>query len=162
MLDLLPTITSTSDRDQRHRLLGILIALADRGYIFKKRAITTVADQLSALLRGDQSYHWTTAKTGQALGKSEATLRRRLSEEHLRFEDILVDVRMHHAMILLQTTTISISDIGNTCYQTRARFSERFEPNSAACLHECDSLGPTFLIQVVNTHERSNKNRAER
>jgi AraC-like DNA-binding protein len=58
---------------------------------------------------------------------SEATLRRRLAKERLRFEEILTDIRMHHAMALLQTTCWSIPQVARACgYQTRTRFAARF------------------------------------
>ncbi|WP_315138655.1 helix-turn-helix domain-containing protein [Achromobacter marplatensis] len=58
---------------------------------------------------------------------SEATLHRRLSDERVRFEDLLIDVRMHHTMMLVQTTSWSIPHIAQACgYKSRARFAERF------------------------------------
>lgn len=46
---------------------------------------------------------------------SEATLRRRLAAEQERFETILSDIRMHHGMMLLQTTAWSIPRIAEAC-----------------------------------------------
>nr|WP_276544326.1 helix-turn-helix domain-containing protein [Pseudomonas grimontii] len=59
---------------------------------------------------------------------SEATLRRRLAQENARFEDLLVDVRMHHGLMLVQTTDWSIIRIAEASgYRSRARFAERFK-----------------------------------
>ncbi|ANM77692.1 helix-turn-helix domain protein [Serratia marcescens] len=59
---------------------------------------------------------------------SPATLRRRLAAEQTRFEDLLIDVRMHHAMMLLQTTRWDMTRIAEACgYKSRSRFSERFQ-----------------------------------
>ncbi|MGK2888297.1 MAG: hypothetical protein ACSLEN_01715 [Candidatus Malihini olakiniferum] len=50
-----------------------------------------------------------------------ATLRRRIAAEHERFETILSDIRMHHGMMLLQTTAWSIPRITEACgYQSIA------------------------------------------
>ncbi len=116
-----------SERVQMHRLMGVLIALADRGHQFAQPTSASVADRLHDLLKSDPSQPWTASEAGRALAMSEATLRRRLAEEHSRFEELLADVRMHHAMALLQTTALSIPQVAAACgYRTRARFAERF------------------------------------
>ncbi|WP_236942666.1 helix-turn-helix transcriptional regulator [Ewingella americana] len=59
---------------------------------------------------------------------SEATLRRRLVEEQTSFRTLLQDIRMHHAMTLLQTTRWSLSQIADACgYRASSRFSLRFK-----------------------------------
>jgi AraC-like DNA-binding protein len=119
--------TDLSDRECEHRLVGVLIALADRGWQFTRPGPQSVADQLRDVLRNDPSRSWTTAEAGNVLAMSEATLRRRLAKEGLRFEEILTDIRMHHAMALLQTTCWSIPQVARACgYQTRTRFAARF------------------------------------
>ena len=116
-----------SDREREHRLVGVLIALADRGWQFTRPGLPSVADRLRDVLRSDPSRSWTTADAGAALAMSEATLRRRLAKERLRFDEILADIRMHHAMALLQTTRWSIPRVARACgYQTRTRFAARF------------------------------------
>ncbi|WP_233986864.1 helix-turn-helix transcriptional regulator [Pectobacterium versatile] len=59
---------------------------------------------------------------------SEATLRRRLSAEQTRFEVLLLETRMQHAMMLVQTTSWSMQRLAEACgYKSSARFSERFK-----------------------------------
>ena len=54
--------------------------------------------------------------------------RREKADEQTRFEDLLIDVRMHHAMMLVQTTRWDMTRIAEACgYKSRARFSERFQ-----------------------------------
>lgn len=54
-------------------------------------------------------------------------MRRRLAGESVRFVDLLIDTRMHHAMMLLQTTSWSIPRVALACgYQSRARFADGF------------------------------------
>ncbi|MGU7782250.1 helix-turn-helix domain-containing protein [Burkholderia sp. PU8-34] len=44
------------------------------------------------------------------------------------FEDLLIDVRMHHAMMLVQTTTWGIARVAEASgYKSRAHFTERFQ-----------------------------------
>lgn len=121
------TDENASDREHLHRLVGILLMLSDRGCQFNQSSIRTTGDRLREILKDDTSRGWTAPEAGRALGMSEATLRRRLAEEQTHFDDLLADVRMHHAMTLLQTTNLSIPQIANACgYRTRARFAERF------------------------------------
>ncbi len=116
-----------SDREQRHRLVGLLLALADRGCVFARPSTQQVGDRLKGLLSAAPERHWTTAMAGRELAMSEATLRRRLTSENLRFETLLLEIRLHHAMTLLQTTTWSIPQIAEACgYRASSRFSMRF------------------------------------
>jgi AraC-like DNA-binding protein len=118
---------NTSDERLQCRLMELLLSLSERGYCFKLTSLTSTSSRVRALISATPEQHWTTHIAGHALAMSEATLRRRLTEEAIRFEEILVDTRMHHALMLLQTTPWSIPHIAQACgYQSRARFSERF------------------------------------
>lgn len=116
-----------SDRVLMHRLVGLLLTLADRGIVFARPALQTAGAQLRSMLSDAPGQPWTTAQAGRALAMSEATLRRRLAAENLRFETLLLEIRMHHAMALLQTTGWSVPQVAEACgYQAPARFSSRF------------------------------------
>jgi AraC-like DNA-binding protein len=116
-----------SEREQMHRLVGLLLALADRGCYFSRPSTQGIGDRLKGLLADAPANQWTTAKAGRELAMSEATLRRRLAAENLRFETLLLDIRMHHAMALLQTTAWSVQQIAEACgYRASSRFSLRF------------------------------------
>lgn len=111
----------------RYRLMDLLAALAERGHLFKAGAQQGTSGRLRTLIGEAPERHWTAQEAGRALAMSEATLRRRLAKEHVRFDALLVDVRMHHALMLVQTTSWSIPHIAQACgYQSRARFAERF------------------------------------
>lgn len=112
---------------QTHRLIGVLIALAERGHYFSRAIESGVTDRLRDIIKENPSHPWTAPEVGHALAMSEATLRRRLAKENTRFESLLAEVRMHLAMTLLQTTTWSIPQIAKACgYRSRTRFTERF------------------------------------
>ncbi len=116
-----------SDERLRYRLMDFLAALAERGHVFRQVASRAMSVRLRSLIGETPDRRWTAQEAGKALAVSEATLRRRLSAECLRFEDVLIDVRMHHAMLLLQTTSWSMPQIAHACgYRSRARFAERF------------------------------------
>lgn len=116
-----------SDERLRYRALDFLAALAERGCMFRPPQALGLSGRLRALIGEAPSQHWTAQTAGKALAVSEATLRRRLAGESARFEDVLIDVRMHHAMMLVQTTSWSVPEIAQACgYKSRARFAERF------------------------------------
>ncbi|MBB5609094.1 MULTISPECIES: helix-turn-helix transcriptional regulator [unclassified Janthinobacterium] len=119
--------SNISEREQMHRLVGLLLALAERGCHFSRPSTQHIADRLKRILADAPAHPWTTAKAGWELAMSEATLRRRLAAENLRFETLLLDIRMHHAMTLLQTTGWNLQHISEACgYRASARFSARF------------------------------------
>ncbi|MBB6561661.1 AraC-like DNA-binding protein [Acidovorax soli] len=116
-----------SDERLGYRLMDLLAALAERGHLFKAGAQQGTSGRLRTLIGEAPERHWTAQEAGRALAMSEATLRRRLAKEQVRFDVLLVDVRMHHALMLVQTTAWSIPRIAQACgYQSRARFAERF------------------------------------
>ena len=120
-------VRPVSDERLELRLLDLLLALAERGHRFKDARQSGTAGRLRTLINEAPDQHWTAHKAGGALAMSEATLRRRLASEGVRFEDLLVDIRMQYGLMLLQTTSWSIPRIASACgYQSRARFADRF------------------------------------
>ncbi|GAB7537821.1 helix-turn-helix transcriptional regulator [Burkholderia sp. 3C] len=121
------TNAALSDERLRYRLLDLLAALDERGFRFRRIDRHSTAAQVRTLIGDAPARHWTAHEAGKALAMSPATLRRRLAAENARFEDLLIEVRMHHAMLLVQTTTWGVARIAEACgYQSRARFSQRF------------------------------------
>lgn len=117
-----------SQAGRKHRLLGLLLALAERGILFMPRPSDFISQRLTQLLSANPSHAWTAANASAELAMSEATLRRRLQEEDLSFRALLQEIRMHHAMALLQTTRWSIPQIADACgYRASSRFSLRFK-----------------------------------
>lgn len=118
---------TTSDDRLQHRLLDLVLALAERGHAFPPAAEASTADRVRQLVADAPAERWTTARAGRELSVSEATLRRHLAREGTGFEELVLDVRMHHAVMLLQTTGWSLSHVAQACgYLSRSRFSERF------------------------------------
>ncbi|AYH01370.1 helix-turn-helix transcriptional regulator [Pectobacterium parmentieri] len=110
------------------RLMDMLLVLSERGYHFGVPPQPGVSTQLRALISEEPERHWTAQSAGRLLAMSEATLRRRLSAEQTRFEVLLLETRMQHAMMLVQTTSWSMQRLAEACgYKSSARFSERFK-----------------------------------
>ncbi|MDG0796378.1 AraC family transcriptional regulator [Pectobacterium punjabense] len=110
------------------RLMDMLLVLSERGYRFGVPPQPGVSTQLRALISEEPERHWTAQSAGRLLAMSEATLRRRLSAEQTRFEVLLLETRMQHAMMLVQTTSWSMQRLAEACgYKSSARFSERFK-----------------------------------
>ncbi|MEQ9878951.1 helix-turn-helix transcriptional regulator [Pectobacterium aroidearum] len=110
------------------RLMDMLLVLSERGYHFGAPPQPGITAQLRALISEEPEYYWTAQSAGRRLAMSEATLRRRLSAEQTRFEVLLLETRMQHAMMLVQTTSWSMQRLAEACgYKSSARFSERFK-----------------------------------
>ncbi|WP_420065662.1 helix-turn-helix transcriptional regulator [Pectobacterium colocasium] len=110
------------------RLMDMLLVLSERGYRFGVPPQPSVTAQLRTLISEEPERHWTAQSAGRRLAMSEATLRRRLSVEQTRFEVLLLETRMQHAMMLVQTTSWSMQRLAEACgYKSSARFSERFK-----------------------------------
>ncbi|MBA5202155.1 helix-turn-helix transcriptional regulator [Pectobacterium aroidearum] len=110
------------------RLMDMLLVLSERGYHFGAPPQPGITALLRALISEEPEYYWTAQSAGRRLAMSEATLRRRLSAEQTRFEVLLLETRMQHAMMLVQTTSWSMQRLAEACgYKSSARFSERFK-----------------------------------
>lgn len=110
------------------RLLDLLLVLAEQGHCFLPLAKRSVTLQLRELLQKAPEQHWTAKEAGKRLAMSESTLRRRLSGENSRFETLLLETRMMHAMFLLQTTSFTLQGVAEQCgYLSYARFAEQFK-----------------------------------
>ncbi|SFU25900.1 helix-turn-helix transcriptional regulator [Paraburkholderia aspalathi] len=118
---------SSSEAELRHRLMGLLLGLATRGIVFQRPDGERCAERVRLVVQSDIASRWTAKSVGERLAMSEATLRRKLAAEGLQFKSLLSEVRMHHAMALVQTTQWSIQRISEACgYDSTARFSARF------------------------------------
>lgn len=116
-----------SKLQRTHRALGLLLALQERGIVYSRPSAPGLAERLTQLLAKSPEQPWTAALAGRELAVSEATLRRRLADEGVSFSTLLTEIRMHHAMMLLQTTHLGVSQIADACgYRALSRFSMRF------------------------------------
>ncbi len=111
----------------RSRLHEVLLWLAERGFHFAPPVPPTPGQQVRRLLATDPSAGWSMEQVAHATATSVPTLRRRLAAEGLAFRDIVQDVRMSHALALLQNTDTPVLHVAlATGYASASRFTARF------------------------------------
>ena len=112
---------------QDHAVCELLLWLEQDGIGFRADQPPTFLDRLRSILTAEPDAEWRVADAARILAVSDATLRRRLASKGTSFSDMLMDVRMTHALGLLQTTELPINQIALDCgYQSPSRFSVRF------------------------------------
>lgn len=111
----------------RHKICEILIWLAHLSIRFSHNVPPNLTQQVRHCLASEPQRVWTAAKVAEALSMNEVMLRRKLSAEKSVLRDLMIDVRMSHALLLLQATEWSISAIAEYMgYESASRFAERF------------------------------------
>jgi len=111
----------------RHRLRELLLWLGMDGYRLEPSKASGMAVKVRRLIGGDLAREWSASDVASAFAMSEATLRRRLSEEGARLSSILVDARMSFALHLLQSTHQPVVEIAlSVGYRTQSQFAVRF------------------------------------
>jgi AraC-like DNA-binding protein len=70
---------------------------------------------------------WTSADFEEALNVSGATLRRRLAEENTSLRLLLREARLHHGLVLLQTSRRPLKSVAYACgYRSVPSFTRNF------------------------------------
>lgn len=112
----------------KHTMQELLIWLRLWGGHFASSSPLRFSQKIRQLLMQDLSVHWLAQDIANRMAVSQATLRRRLAQEHTTFHEISVDTRMSHALFLLQCTQQPISQIAlSVGYESASRFSARFK-----------------------------------
>lgn len=110
----------------RHRLGELLAWVGHRGGRFVAMP-PSLAVRVRRLLVEDPARHWLTPEVAGAFAMSEATLRRHLAQEQASLSGLLVDVRMTHALTLLQCSEHPVSQVAmDVGYDSPSRFAVRF------------------------------------
>ncbi|MEB6336492.1 helix-turn-helix transcriptional regulator [Serratia rhizosphaerae] len=111
----------------RHKLLEILLWLAQYGVKFVHGEVKDLTQRVRRCLATDPHSIWSAAKVAASLSMSEVVLRRKLSAENTALRNLMIDVRMSSALALLQSTDWPISVIAqHVGYESASRFAERF------------------------------------
>ncbi|ASL42100.1 Urease operon transcriptional activator [Burkholderia sp. AD24] len=120
-VEALPQSIATS------RLKEVLLWLAERDFHFSLPGMASPGQQVRRLLSTDPSIAWSMERVAQETATSIPTLRRRLAAEGIVFRELVQDVRMQHALALLQNTDASVLNIAlATGYASPSRFAARF------------------------------------
>lgn len=118
----------TPDRLRNHAVREVLLWLGEEGIGFGPVRPMSLTNRLRSALSQNPDTPWRSADAARSLAVSEATLRRRLAADGTRFGDLLVDVRMTHALGLLQTSDLAINRIAlEVGYASASRFALRFK-----------------------------------
>ncbi|MCV3764377.1 helix-turn-helix transcriptional regulator [Rhizobium sp. TRM95796] len=111
----------------RHKLGELLAWLASAGWRFPPAVQESYTARIRRLVGARPHGVWSGAEICAHLAVSEATLRRRLSEEGTSLRAVLTDVRMTHAMQLLQCSRLPVSEIAARAgFESQSRFAIRF------------------------------------
>ena len=109
-------------------LCGVLAWLQHDDIGFAVYEGVNLMRQIRKLITADMAADWSSAMLAQRLNCSEAALRRRLARQGTSFRTLLTDVRMMHALTLLQVTQWPVAQIaGAVGYDCPSRFSARFK-----------------------------------
>ncbi|SEK82115.1 AraC-type DNA-binding protein [Roseateles sp. YR242] len=86
-----------------------------------------LSSRIRAMLSTELAGDWGAPGIARALAMSEATLRRRLAAEGVTLRDLIADLRMASALVLLQATSQPVSEIALAVgYDSPSRFAVRF------------------------------------
>ena len=112
----------------RHRCEELVIWLAEAGVCLPWATPSSTQSRIRALVSQRPGHKWTICEAGQALGMSQATIRRKLAVENTTFQSILSESRMATALALIQTTNWPIERIAlHVGYLSKSRFVQRFQ-----------------------------------
>ena len=128
---LLDVLTASAAPDAAlvdHALLGVMIALASHGHgQFLRASDPSLGARIRLLVAAAPDREWTSADFEEALNVSGATLRRRLAEENTSLRLLLRDARLHHGLVLLQTSRRPLKSVAHACgYRSVPSFTRNF------------------------------------
>ncbi len=111
----------------RHAAAEVAAWLVAHGLRFDTDPTRTFAERLRMHVSGRPDAVWDTGAAADIMAVSEATLRRRLARSGLSLTELLQDVRMSHALTLLQASDDTVLQVALACgYGDHAYFSRRF------------------------------------
>ena len=112
----------------RHRVVELLIWLADNGIAFQLPVEETLPQKIRSLISSDLCRGWLSPEIARHFAMSEASMRRQLAAAGTSLSQIIIDVRLSRALELLQMTDLSVTRIAlDTGYASPSRFAARFK-----------------------------------
>ncbi len=123
-----PEMADLSTAMTEHRVMELLLILAESGHVFESADGTLLQNQIHALIHQNPSLSWNVSGLAAQFNMSASTLHRRLQEEGTSAAQCVRDARLERGLNLLQTTRQSIGQIAEACgYLSHSRFSAAFE-----------------------------------
>lgn len=112
---------------RNHRVVEVLLILAELGCVIKSPEKLTWPDRIRRLIAQRPHAEWTVDSLASACHVSSSTLRRRLEESDLTVGKLVREVRLETALLLLQSTNLPVGDVAQRCgYESHGRFSAAF------------------------------------
>lgn len=119
---------SVSVAVRRHRMIEVLLLLAERGYRFKSNDHQGWEERVRRLVTQSPQANWTVDGLAGYFGMSVSTLRRRLEGSGVTLAALVREARLETALTLLQSTRHSIGEIAFRCgWESHSRFSAAFQ-----------------------------------
>ena len=116
-----------SDALRQHRLLEVLLLLAEAGILFTPPGALDWSQRARRALLQHPQADWTLTMLAHTFHTSASTLRRRLAGCGANFSGLLLETRLETALGLLQTTQLAVGEVAARCgYQSHSRFSAAF------------------------------------
>lgn len=95
--------------------------------------VTETVAAVERIVRTDMGRTWTVADVAARLDTSPRSLQRALSAESTRFSEVVDALRVSEARRLLETTELSVTEIGYVCgFADTSHFSRRFKARVGA------------------------------
>lgn len=111
-----------------NRLREVLIWLDHKGVKLSLARVPSLGERVRLLICTDLEHRWRVPAVARQLAVSEATLRRRLADEGTSFTEILQDARLSHALDLLMTSDVAITEISyRVGFRSPSTFSKSFK-----------------------------------
>lgn len=112
---------------REHRALEVLLMLAEAGIVLAPQGELGWAERVRRLIGPSPHADWTVDRIAAAFATSASTLQRRLAQEGETVSQCLRDVRLETGLVLLQSSTLQVSEIASRCgYESHSRFSAAF------------------------------------
>ena len=117
-----------SPRVLHHRIVEVLLLLAERGHRFAPRQALGWPERVRHLVARRPHADWTVAALAATFHASESTLRRRLESSGTTLAALAREVRLETALGLRQTTGLPVGEVAQRCgWQPHSRFTAAFQ-----------------------------------
>ncbi|MFA0035654.1 helix-turn-helix transcriptional regulator [Vibrio sp. 10N.261.52.A1] len=121
---------SMSETTQQFWLQGLYQQLAEKGVLHRlfTRSNVSFSQKLSHYLSHSPDEKHSLEDVAERFAMSRATLIRKLKLEGMQYREVLAEVRLSHALYLMQNGQHNVTMLAQSCgYQSEGRFSQRFK-----------------------------------
>lgn len=152
-----PALAEASEALTQHRVMELLLVLAESGLSFDFDEGAQLQNRIHALIHHNPGQNWNVSNLAERFHMSSSTLLRRLQEEGTSASQCVRDARLERALNLLQTTRQPIGHIAEACgYLSHSRFSAAFEQQFGILpIKLRQQIQPTKTFPVKKTPIRS-------